>query len=72
MWNFWSSPNNPNYWKYNLPYIQELLVFEMPILGFSGYIFFGSVCWVVFILLGNLFNFSTNIDFVKGFDENRD
>jgi hypothetical protein len=65
MWNFWSSPNNPNYWKYNLPYIQELLVFEMPILGFSGYIFFGSVCWVLFILLGNLFNFTTNIDLVK-------
>mgnify|MGYP000098669440 CR=1 FL=1 len=65
MWNFWSSPNNPNYWKYNLPYVQEFLVFEMPILGFSGYIFFGSVCWVMFILLGKIFNFSSNIELVK-------
>jgi len=65
MWNFWSSPNNPNYWKYNLPYIHEFLIFEMPILGFSGYIFFGAVCWVMFILLGKTFNFSTHIELVK-------
>jgi len=65
MWNYWSSPNNPNYWKYNLPYIHDFLIFEMPVLGFSGYIFFGAVCWVMFILLGKIFNFSTDIEIVR-------
>ena len=41
MWNYWSPPNNPNFWRYDLPYVHEFLVFEMPILGFSGYLFFG-------------------------------
>ncbi|PCK08012.1 MAG: hypothetical protein COA42_11245 [Alteromonadaceae bacterium] len=64
-WNYWSSPNNPNFWKYNLPYIHEFLIFEMPVLGFSGYLFFGIECWVLFILFGKIIGINTDINLVN-------
>lgn len=60
-WNFWSDPSNPNFWRYNIPYVHEFLLFEMPILGYSGYLFFGIECWLMFILFGRLFKFDTEI-----------
>ncbi|NQZ08725.1 MAG: small-conductance mechanosensitive channel [Algicola sp.] len=63
MWNYWSTPNNPNFWRYDLPYVHDLLIFEMPILGFSGYLFFGPVCWVFWIMCGKLLGFSTELGF---------
>ena len=62
MWNYWSAPNNPNFWHYNLPYVHEFLVFEMPVLGFSGYLFFGPVCWVCWILCAKLIGVESSID----------
>jgi len=39
-WNFWASPQ----WVYDIPYLDFLNVFEMPVLGYLGYIpFAGSV-----------------------------
>ena len=43
-WNFWSTPN----WVYHIPYFGYLHVFEMPILGYIGYIPFA---WSVYQLL---------------------
>jgi hypothetical protein len=37
MWNFYSLPK----WYYTIPYVGFLKVFEMPILGYLGYPFFG-------------------------------
>ena len=62
MWNFYSAPNNPNFWHYNLPYVHEFMVFEMPVLGFSGYLFFGPVCWVCWIICAKLFAFESSIE----------
>ena len=33
-WNYWSMPK----WEYSLPYLEVAHVFEMPVLGYSGYI----------------------------------
>lgn len=68
MWNYGSMhPNpepitNPNYWVYNIPYVDVIHIFsEMPLLGYFGYIPFGVLVWQVFIWSGKLFNFDTNI-----------
>jgi hypothetical protein len=33
-WNYWSMPK----WEYTLPYLEVARVFEMPVLGYGGYI----------------------------------
>ena len=43
-WNFWSAPK----WVYHLPYFDFLHVFEMPLLGYVGYVPFA---WSVYQLL---------------------
>ena len=37
MWNFYAFPK----WIYTIPYVDFLRIFEMPILGYGGYLFFG-------------------------------
>jgi len=68
LWNFGSSyPNalpitNPNYWIYNIPYVDVIHIFsEMPLLGYFGYIPFGVLVWQVFIWSGKIFNFDSEI-----------
>lgn len=41
MWNFWSLPK----WHYSIPYAGRFRVFEMPIVGYAGYLPFGPICW---------------------------
>jgi len=36
-WNFWSMPK----WTYAIPYVDHWKIFEMPLLGWSGYLPFG-------------------------------
>jgi hypothetical protein len=50
MWNFFSLAK----WQYSIPYVHRFLVFEMPILGYAGYLPFGLECTVVGSLLGQL------------------
>lgn len=52
MWNFWSYPK----WFYTIPYIGFWKVFEMPILGYGGYLVFGLLTWSFTILVFSLFN----------------
>lgn len=56
-------PLNPSYWKYAVPYVNKIrLPFsEMPILGYFGYIPYGWVCWLQWILSAKLFGFDENI-----------
>ncbi len=66
-WEFWNfgsewfhhdAPTNPNYWKYSVPYLDAFHLFsEMPILGYFGYLFFGVVCWVLWLCVAYLVNF---------------
>lgn len=64
MWNYGSMadtsipPTNPNYWKYNIPYVYiPRILSEMPVLGYFGYMPFGVLCWQFFIWAGKLFKF---------------
>jgi hypothetical protein len=43
MWNFYSLAK----WVYHVPYVQRFHVFEMPLLGYAGYLPFGLECSVV-------------------------
>jgi len=43
MWNFYSMPK----WKYSVPFVQKFHLFEMPLLGYAGYIPFGWECAVI-------------------------
>ena len=53
-------PTNPNYWIYDIPYVNIIHIFsEMPLLGYLGYLPFGILVWVFFIWAGNLLGFDT-------------
>jgi hypothetical protein len=43
-WELWNVASIPK-WEYSVPYVQALLVFEMPLPGYAGYLPFGPVCW---------------------------
>ncbi|MDI4635071.1 hypothetical protein J7U46_18555 [Pelomonas sp. V22] len=69
VWNWGSAhpdpsfATNPNYWVYNIPYVNVIHLFaEMPLLGFAGYLPFGILVWLVFIWAGQLCGFSTSLD----------
>ena len=47
MWNFYSMAR----WEYSIPYVHRFLVFEMPLLGYAGYLPFGLECGAVGDLL---------------------
>jgi len=43
MWNYYSLAK----WTYHVPFVQRFEVFEMPILGYAGYLPFGLECVVI-------------------------
>ena len=47
MWNFFSLSK----WIYSVPYVHAFQIFEMPVLGYSGYLPFGLECAVIIQLL---------------------
>jgi hypothetical protein len=65
MWNFWSPPSNPNYWKYAVPYVNIFHIFEMPVLGYFGYLPFGVLCWIWWLLTAYLLNLNPEIDLIE-------
>lgn len=48
MWNFFSLAK----WKYSVPFVDGFKLFEMPLLGFAGYLPFGLECAVIGELVG--------------------
>lgn len=67
-WNFGSEAlfdykvTNPNFWKYSIPYLDTQHYFsEMPLLGYFGYLFFGNVCWLLWIIIAKIFDFNPTI-----------
>jgi hypothetical protein len=47
MWNFYSAAK----WVYTVPYVYRYVIFEMPLLGFGGYLPFGLECAVIGMLV---------------------
>ena len=43
MWNYYAWPK----WIYIIPFVQQFSLFEMPILGYGGYLPFGVTCVAV-------------------------
>jgi len=52
MWNYYSLAK----WEYAVPFVQKYLIFEMPVLGFAGYLPFGLECAVIGDIIGRLTN----------------
>jgi hypothetical protein len=51
MWNFWSYPK----WVYHVPFVEFLHVFEMPLLGYLGYIPFSWELFALYYLMSGWF-----------------
>lgn len=49
-WEMWNSESLAH-WEYSVPFVQRWLLFEMPVLGYTGYIPFGLECAAVAVLL---------------------
>ncbi|HSV92656.1 MAG TPA: hypothetical protein VLH81_06255 [Desulfobacterales bacterium] len=47
MWNYWSLAR----WTYSIPYAHRFEIFEMPLLGYAGYLPFGLECAAVMALV---------------------
>jgi len=68
-WNYGSAhpdpalATNPNYWVYDIPYVNVIHIFsEMPLLGYMGYLPFGVLVWLMFIWAGSVFDFDSRIE----------
>jgi hypothetical protein len=46
-WNFWASSK----WTYSVPFFGNLKIFEMPVLGFLGFLPFALECWILYHLI---------------------
>ncbi|MBN2165485.1 MAG: hypothetical protein JW717_04345 [Marinilabiliaceae bacterium] len=63
-WNYLSGSHNPfftnspDYWIYSIPYVNVLTIFEMPLLGYFGYVPFGIYFWVWWLLTAYVLNTS--------------
>ena len=49
-WNFWSLSK----WTYTVPYLGDIKIFEMPVLGYLGFPPFAIECWALYIFLRSL------------------
>ncbi|MBT8490104.1 MAG: hypothetical protein KJN62_03560, partial [Deltaproteobacteria bacterium] len=51
MWNYYSLPK----WTYSIPFVDFFHIFEMPVLGYLGYLPFGLEVYALYNLLIHLF-----------------
>lgn len=61
MWNFYSYPK----WIYHLPFVNFLHIFEMPVLGYIGYIPFSLEIFALFHLITGIFFKGKFIDYIQ-------
>lgn len=67
MWNYGSAHpvmpvTNPNYWIYDVPYINVIHLFsEMPLLGYLGYMPFGILALVMYLWAAKLCGFNPEL-----------
>jgi hypothetical protein len=70
LWNFgseyWRLPGeslNPNYWIYEIPYVDRFHPFSrMPLLGYFGYLPFGVLAWACWLVVAHLFDLAPAFD----------
>jgi len=56
-WEMWNS-NSLAHWHYSIPFVARFHLFEMPILGYAGYLPFGLECMVMANLLRDVLYYS--------------
>ena len=56
MWNFYSLAK----WHYSIPFVHGVEIFEMPVLGYFGYLPFGIECALVIELVLNKWKANEN------------
>jgi hypothetical protein len=49
-WNYWAISK----WTYTVPFLGNIKIFEMPVLGYFGFPVFAVECWVMYIFLRSL------------------
>jgi hypothetical protein len=55
--------SNPGYWDYKLPYVHFVEVFNMPALGYLGYVPFSIYCCIWFFAVSHLMKIETKFSF---------
>ena len=50
MWNYWAYPK----WHYSIPFVQIIHIFEMPLLGYTGYLPFGLEVYAAYHFLAGV------------------
>jgi hypothetical protein len=53
LWEMWNSRATPS-WTYELPYAERFRIFEMPVLGYGGYLPFGLCLYAAVMALDHL------------------
>ncbi len=61
MWNFYSYPK----WVYRVPFVNFLHIFEMPLLGYAGYLAFSLELYAIYNLIMGLFKGKGKQGFVQ-------
>jgi hypothetical protein len=61
MWNFYSYPK----WVYRVPFVDFLHIFEMPLLGYGGYLTFSLELFALYHLVSGLFKQKENWSFIQ-------
>jgi hypothetical protein len=57
---------NPNYWYYEIPYVDAVHLFsKMPILGYLGYLPFGFLAWVCWLIVANIYRLPRHFDLTR-------
>ena len=49
-WNYWAATK----WSYTVPYLGDIKIFEMPVLGYFGFPPFAVECWAIYIFCRSL------------------
>jgi len=49
-WNYWALSK----WTYTVPYFGSIKIFEMPVLGYLGFLPFAVECWAIYIFCRSL------------------
>jgi len=49
-WELWNTYAMPK-WTYQIPWVNRFHLFEMPLVGYLGYLPFGPACWAFWLLL---------------------
>jgi len=72
LWNYGSQyfhdghQTNPNYWYYEIPYVNEVHLFSaMPVLGYLGYLPFGFLAWVCWLIVATVYRLPRQFDMTR-------